>query len=66
MITIAELRTLTSLLSITWARLRDLTRVVRGVADPGALHAPHNDAAGLSLPGELMLNAWKLQPKAGR
>lgn len=59
-------RALTAMLSITWARLRDLTRVVRGDLDPARILAPHNDAGSSSLPQEIVLKAWGVKRPGAR
>lgn len=54
-------RALTAMLSITWARLRDLTRAVRGDMDPGQILTAYNDAGSSSLPEEIVLKAWDVK-----
>jgi len=59
-------RALTAILSITWARLKDLTRVSRGDLDPVRIHAPHNDAGSSSFQDEIVLTEWDARRKGAR
>jgi len=53
-------RSLVAMLSLTWVRLRDVLRAVRGDLDPSHLRAPHNDVTRFgAMKGELLLNAWR-------
>ena len=58
-------RALTAMLSITWARLRDVNRAVRGDLDPGTISAPHNDGNGIGRLDEPVLLAWS-RPRTPR
>lgn len=59
-------RALTAVLALAWARLRDVTRVVRGDLDPAAIHAHFNSIEVSSLPNEIVLKAWNSTRKVTR
>lgn len=59
-------RALTAVLSLAWARVRDLNRVVRGDLDPGHLHAYFNSVDTASMPNEVVFTAADGKRRGGR
>lgn len=58
-------RALTAVLNIVGARLKDVTRVLRGDVDPATIHTHYNGVEA-SIPGETILRPWTTTNKGAR